>query len=590
MFASVRAGKIRTSKRILASAVLVVLTSFLGSHVAHGASTATVTECDVSITADDGTVLRASVLRPATPGRYPVVITATVYGKGCPTSSPFADAGYAVVNLDDRGTGTSQGVIDAWGARNKQDYANVIDWIQAQPWANGKIAATGCSAPGQSSVLFALADQSRVDAGKPRAVYTVWADSAFADTLRDGWIGPGGATPWKGTLLAGAGQSNLTHDASYTPVDPPWLIPEWTTSYYNSWLGRVYVDRETDGPSAFYGPEANDRDLELSASSIRIPIVLTASWADATTLASAQSRFFSRLVHSQKRVLFESPGGHCGTTQWATLGYGNSHTAVQQAWFDRWLKGVSNGIDKIPSVNFYPLDGSKWIHDSVFPLRNTRWTNYYLDGDPAGNVLTEGSLATSRPAVVGSDTLINGVKAGAPAKGLAPRPNFPAPVDDSATLRYTSAPLTSNTLLAGPITAQLSAGFDRSDGALAVGLWDIAPDGTRTMITIGHLRASNRAIDPSRTEYGPNGIVIRPYHPLTLAAKQVISGTNSYLIEVETSSFVFQAGHQIRVTVGFAEPSTELPLILATEIEGETMHVVHGGPLASTITLPLIPA
>src|SRR3989442_556621 len=51
------------------------------------AASATVSLCNVPLTMSDGTVLRANVFLPDTPGRYPTVLTATGYNKdaGNPT-------------------------------------------------------------------------------------------------------------------------------------------------------------------------------------------------------------------------------------------------------------------------------------------------------------------------------------------------------------------------------------------------------------------------------------------------------------------------------------------------------------------------
>ena len=87
--------------------------------------------------------------------------------------------------LDDRGTGDSGGKWESWGERTQQDYKEVLDWIQAQPWSNGSVATTGESYMGITSLLIAEADAARVKEGKPRAVKAVWADIPMADAYRD---------------------------------------------------------------------------------------------------------------------------------------------------------------------------------------------------------------------------------------------------------------------------------------------------------------------------------------------------------------------------------------------------------------------
>ena len=128
----------------------------------------------------DGIVLRANLWLPSpAAGTYPTVLTATGYNKD--TTNPtgqacsgeggiatadttLADKGYAVMLLDDRGTGASQGKWDSWGERTQHDYAEVLDWIQTQAWSNGSVATTGGSYMGITSLLIAEADAARVRA------------------------------------------------------------------------------------------------------------------------------------------------------------------------------------------------------------------------------------------------------------------------------------------------------------------------------------------------------------------------------------------------------------------------------------------
>src|SRR6476659_2084173 len=148
----------------------------------------------------DGTVLRANLYLPSTSGRYPTVLTATGYnkdaanptGQECGASQGIAgdepgltEKGYAVMVIDDRGEGASGGKWDSWGQRTQDDYKELLDWIQPQPWSNSGVATTGQSYMGITSLLLAEADAARVADGKPRAVRGVWADIPMADAYRD---------------------------------------------------------------------------------------------------------------------------------------------------------------------------------------------------------------------------------------------------------------------------------------------------------------------------------------------------------------------------------------------------------------------
>ena len=156
-------------------------------------------------------------------------------------------------------------------------------------------------------------------------------------------------------------------------------------------------------------------------------------------------------------------------------------------------------------------------------------------------------------------------------------------------LTYTTAPLQSDVLIAGMVRAQLYASFDRQEGSLALTLWDIAPDGTGTVVTQGWLRASLRAINTSLTTYGPCGYALRPYHPLTRDSKLPVAGTsNEYLVELNPVSARFASGHRIRLSVSITDGTLLQSSSLNAETMGETVFLSRGLVKASNLLLPIV--
>src|SRR4051812_14984124 len=168
---------------------------------APAAQAAPVSICNAPIQMSDGVTLRANVFLPQPDARVPVVLTVTGYNKdtnnplgvpGCSTDSALSsgnkallDKGMAIMILDDRGTGASEGRWDSWGQRTQDDYGEVLDWIQVQKWSNGKVGMNGTSYMAITSLLVTEQDQQRVRAGKPRAVQAIWANVPMADAYRD---------------------------------------------------------------------------------------------------------------------------------------------------------------------------------------------------------------------------------------------------------------------------------------------------------------------------------------------------------------------------------------------------------------------
>src|SRR5262249_58122834 len=55
---------------------------------------------------------------------------------------------------------------------------------------------------------------------------------------------------------------------------------------------------------------------------------------------------------------------------------------LQLAWFDRWLKGVQNGIDAFPTVETYYLGAGKWVPDKQYPASRMAYQRWYLSATP----------------------------------------------------------------------------------------------------------------------------------------------------------------------------------------------------------------
>jgi hypothetical protein len=134
----------------------------------------------------DGVRLYADIFRPASSDQegVPAILPWSPYGKsgagpkGYAVMAPFSAGipkgklsgyekfeapdpaewcgrGYAIVNIDARGAGNSEGVIAAFGAQEAEDVWDTIDWLAAQPWCNGSVVMAGNSWLAISQINFA---------------------------------------------------------------------------------------------------------------------------------------------------------------------------------------------------------------------------------------------------------------------------------------------------------------------------------------------------------------------------------------------------------------------------------------------------
>jgi putative CocE/NonD family hydrolase len=108
------------------------------------------TEFDVPATMRDGVVLRANVYRPATEGRFPVLLQRLPYGKDLPGAALLLDPlqaarrGFVVIVQDTRGRFRSDG---DWYPLlyEAQDGYDTVQWAAALPYADGSVGMYGAS-------------------------------------------------------------------------------------------------------------------------------------------------------------------------------------------------------------------------------------------------------------------------------------------------------------------------------------------------------------------------------------------------------------------------------------------------------------
>ena len=144
----------------------------------------------------DGTRLSYTLTLPSTKGRFPVVLKYDPYGAGTTSDPRWSDSGYAMLGVNFRGTGCSQGDFqplrtDIWG----KDGAQVVAWAAAQPWSTGRIGMFGFSFTGVSQLATAAFAGPALKAISP--------ENVFPDFYRD-LIYPGGIdNSWIAAWIAG---------------------------------------------------------------------------------------------------------------------------------------------------------------------------------------------------------------------------------------------------------------------------------------------------------------------------------------------------------------------------------------------------
>ncbi|MEM1031939.1 MAG: CocE/NonD family hydrolase [Myxococcota bacterium] len=106
------------------------------------------------------------------------------------TRHRFLGAGYAWVDVCARGSGASFGSRPGpWSPAEVEDYGEILDWIVAQPWSNGRVGATGVSYDGTAAEMMLATGRPCLQAIAPRfSLFDVYADVAFPGGIHLSWF------------------------------------------------------------------------------------------------------------------------------------------------------------------------------------------------------------------------------------------------------------------------------------------------------------------------------------------------------------------------------------------------------------------
>jgi putative CocE/NonD family hydrolase len=559
---------------------------------------ATVTDKDVPITMADGTVLRANVTRPDAPGRFPVLVTQTPYGKDGAVilalggaSDALVQRGYVQVTVDVRGTGASAGAWDSFGPAEQRDGYDVVEWAAAQPWSTGAVGLDGPSYMGLTQLYTA--------ALRPPHLKAIFPVVPMADGYRDivfsgGDINVSFIPLWLG-LVSGGGlvPAQSTFDGS--PAD---LVSGLTTLGQHvggafSFSVPTLAGSLTGGSVAYDGPFWKTRSPIEVVDKIQVPTFVVGGLHD--LFQRGEPLIYERLKSRVPTRLLMGPWTHIGGSSGAGLPADGvpSLSDLQLRWFDQYLKGIDTNIPAIPKVTQYAYGDERYETQADWPDPRLDPQRWYLRGGQA--VSRQAPAAGEAPQSFVQHPLagVCTMSTGQWTAGLGEQ--LPCFTDDrpnmlSGGASYTSEPLASDVHLSGPVAARLWLTTTASDAAVSVRVDDVAPDGTSTGITTGWQTAALRATDAKRTRT-VRGHVLQPWHPFTQASVlPVVANTPTALdVEVFPTSWVLKAGHRLKIVVDpsdFPHALPPLPALLARL--GGQVSVLTDPQHPSAIELPTV--
>jgi len=573
-------------------------------------------EKDVMVPMRDGTTLATDLWIPDG-GPAPALLVRLPYGKDMlpgtfayalhPSIFALLEAGYAVVWQDCRGTFRSDGEFTPL-ADDPHDGADTIAWLGGQPWCDGNIGSYGASYLG----LVQWATASQAPAGLKAIVPTV----TTTDYYLTPWYSAGGALSWHTTwgwstrmslagaqkaLAAGGGDPTALMELAGMLADPephlarlpvsdqPLLIKQ--SPWWADWLR--HPDRDH-----FWQDLAVAERLDR----VSVPALNVGGWFDlfigSTTstftrmragAGSAGAREGQRLIIGPWDHLNQEGIYHDRQFGLAANAIAADVTGAHIRFFDRWLRGRTDALDGTAPVRIFVMGIDQWRDEQDWPLPDTQYTDYFLDG--AGQAHTadgDGRLGTEPPAAEATDTYAYDPARPVPSLGgrimLPSAVNGAGPADQrpaearSDVLCFTTPVLEEPVEVTGHVSLVLHVASSARDTDFTGKLVDVFPDGRAIYLTDGILRARYRD---------------------SLAEPELLEPGEVYEITLDLSvtSNVFLPGHRIRLEVSSSnfpryDRNTNTGGVIAEDTASQavvaTNQVLHGPAHPSRLILPVI--
>ncbi|QRG66613.1 CocE/NonD family hydrolase [Brevibacillus choshinensis] len=533
----------------------------------------------------DGIRLATEVWLPAdleAGQRVPTIFMRTPYGRmdAIFRRLPFVARGYALVMQDTRGREDSEGEwVPLVHERNDGD--DSLTWIASQDWSDGNVGMLGGSYVGY--VQWAAASS-----GNPhlKAIFSyVTVGTPYVDIPRKGGTILGGLS-WifmmaeKRRNVAALFRDDWSEVIKVRPIkEIPQKVLGKEIPFWTKWM------EHPDGDE-FWAMSDWKRHAEL----VKVPSLLVSGWYDDNGMGTSESwEVISRNLPEHSRMIL-GPWYHKANTtrEIHHVPFGNNAIrydldVTQLRWFDRYLKGVENGVEQEPRVEYYMVGENQWKSSQTWPPAEATSTSLYLrSGGRANTSSGDGTLALSVPGDEPEDTYDFDPLDAAPYlldlsenENSVPE-NYREVEMRKDVLVYTSEPLEEEVVIAGEISAVLYADSSARDTDWLVRLCDVDEEGNSIRLS--------------------DGIICARYRHSFEEPQLLVPGqVERYEIRMSKIANVFRKGHRIRVSVtsgaeNFSFPNPNTGNDLATETETIVAHqrIYHNESYPSHIKLPVL--
>jgi len=462
----------------------------------------------------------------------------------------LAGHGYACVRVDLRGSGASEGVLtDEYLPRELEDGVEVLRWIGAQDWCDGKVGMIGISWGGFNGLQIAALQPPELQA----VVSVCSTDDRYADDVH-----------YMGGCLLGDNLSWSSVMFAYNslPPDPAVVGPAWRDMWMERleksglWLDTWLRHQRRD---AYWKHGSICEDV----SAVRTPVMAVSGWADG--YSNAVLRLLANLEAPCKGLI--GPWSH----RYPHLGKpGPAIGFLQEVlrWYDHWLKGVDTGVMDEPALRAwmqascpphaaYSERPGRWVAEPSWPSANVEVRTHPLAPlriEAPGTPVEEKALPIQSPLAVG---LFAGKWC-----SYSATPDLPHDQrqEDGGALVFDSEFLEQDLEILGQPVAELELTSDKPVAMVAVRLSDVAPDDKATRVTYGVLNL-NHSEDFERVENLEPGRRYRVKVPLNDVGQHFPAG-HRLRLAISTSYWplVWPSPEPVRLTIFTDNSFLHLPV------------------------------
>ena len=388
----------------------------------------------------------------------------------------LARYGYAVVRVDIRGTGESDGLLmDEYTVQEQDDAVELIAWLSQQPWCNGNIGMKGISWGGINAL--------QVAARNPPALKAIVAHCFTDDRFSGDMHYMGGCL-----LVENFTWGNSFLDVLSMPPDPELFGFNWR----DEWLKRLNSVEPVMATNWLENQSKNkywkQGSVSEDYSSIKCPVFAVGGHVDAYT--DTVTKLLENLTTPCHGLI--GPWGHTHPDT-ASPGPAIGFEEYSVKWWDHWLKEKKTDLSKIPKLATYlqtetpgkvtPDDvPGYWVAENIWPKANTESIDYTMtekgltiDNDHRHQTI---KLEPDQTIGLNGGTWIGGI-------------SNDQREDDSKSLTFDTTILPEDIEIVGNPQLEIALSVDKPMAFIAVRLNEVEPDGSswrvcRNMLNLAH--------------------------------------------------------------------------------------------------------